>query len=223
MYEQLLKNNLNLYFGGHFQSIPIQLNTEHHIEEYLAGTYNTIFDALDEYPNTCVVRVDLKIPKLYKSLNDTLILRFFEFLQTMINANLKLREDEGYPFALCNIRYVASRSRNRFLTEQYNILLFFNLEAYNCIGDYARNVGGNMAERIRIAWADALESETEYVTKANLVNVPKKPVYHINYVKGNSYTYWHEVKEIFHRFSYFTTTAGKNFSQGFSPFLYSGN
>jgi len=223
MYEQLLKNNLNLYFGGHYQGIPIQQQTEWHIEEFLAGTYNTIFDALDEYPNTCVVRVDLKIPKLYKSSNDKLILRFFEFLQTMINANLKLREDEGYPFSPCNIRYVAARDRNKFLTEQYHVLLMFNLEAYNCIGDYARNVGGNMAERIRIAWADALESETEYVTKTNLVNVPKKPVCHINYVKGNSYTYWREVKEIFQRYSHFTTVEGKSFNKGYRPFLYSAN
>ena len=223
MYQQLLDKNLSIHFGGDYQGIPIQQQTEWHIEEYLAGTYNTIFDALDEYPNTCIVRVDLRLPKRYSSLSDNVTLRFFEFLQELIDADLQRRKGEGQPFAPCNTRYVAARDRNQFLTEQYHVLLMFNLEAYNCIGDYMKNVGGNMAERLRIAWADALANDIEYVTHAKLVNVPKNPVCHINYVKGNSYTYWREVKEIFHRFSHFTTTEGKNFSQGFNPFLYSAN
>ncbi|WP_159820258.1 inovirus Gp2 family protein [Colwellia sp. 20A7] len=219
MYKQLLERNLNVYFGDQYMGIPLQLGEEYHIEEYLVGTYNTIFEALNEYPNTCVVRVDLRLPMHYRSSNDYVIRRFFEFLQELLNTDLQERKEAGQQVASCNIRYVAARDRNKFNTEQYHVLLMFNLDVYNCIGAYRENVGGNMAERIRMAWAEALSNEVEYIARANLVNVPKNPVLYINYVKGNSFTFEYELKEIFKRFSYFTTIKDKSFNQGYTPFL----
>jgi hypothetical protein len=49
MYQQLLDNNLNIFFGGQYKDMPVQIHTEWLIEEYLEATYRTIFNALAEY------------------------------------------------------------------------------------------------------------------------------------------------------------------------------
>jgi len=221
MYQTLIDNNLNIFFGGQYKDMPVQIHTEWLIEEYLEATYRTIFNALAEYPSTCIVRVDLKLPKHYKSNSDNVILNFISSLQGQIDADLKHRATVGEPVQSCKIRYVAARDRNKFLTDQYHLLLFFNLKTYNCIGKREVNIGGNMGEMLRIAWSEALAYDLDYVKQANLVSVPKDPVYHIHLVKGNSQPYWSDIKEIFYRFSHFTTTVGKNFSQGYSPFIHS--
>jgi hypothetical protein len=112
MYQQLIDNNLNIFFGGQFKDMPVQIHTEWLIEEYLEATYRTIFNALAEYPNTCIVRVDLRLPKHYKSNNDNVILNVFSLLQTQIDEDLGRRACAGQPIAPCKIRYVAARDHN---------------------------------------------------------------------------------------------------------------
>lgn len=171
MYQTLIDNNLNIFFGGQYKDMPVQIHTEWLIEEYLEATYRTIFNALAEYPSTCIVRVDLKIPKHYRSNSDNVILNFISSLQGQIDADLKHRATVGEPVQSCKIRYVAARDRDKFLTVQYHLLLFFNLKTYNCIGKREVNIGGNMGERLRIAWSEALANDLDYVKQANLVSV----------------------------------------------------
>lgn len=223
MYQLLQDNNLNIYLGWQYEGFPVQRHIEYHIEEYLEGTYRTMLNALLEYPKTCVVRVDLKIPKFYQSNSDRLILRFFEFLQVHIDTDLKKRNNYQQPLVVCKSRYVAARDLNLYQTEQYHILLTLNLDVYNGLNNEFDNVGGNVFNKIGLAWAEALDNDFEFVLKYRLVHIPKDPVSHINSIKGNPFNDSSEVAKTFLRFSHFTTTEGKSFNQGYSPFLCSAD
>jgi len=97
------------------------------------------------------------------------------------------------------------KERNIALKDHYHVLLLLNRDTYHCLGDFAAEEG-NMAARIKKAWASALGCDQTDI--GGLVHFPKNPVYCVD---ANSGSFEQEYQALFHRVSYFAKAETKNY------------
>lgn len=214
--------NLTLHDGETWHGLPLNSGHGPLIDQYLLGVYETMFNAVREYPRTCAMRFDLHYPAGGEDPQGRHISRFIASLNAQLEADAlrrkKARKDRrAHP---CRLRYVWVKEQARALLPHYHVFVFVNRDAYFCLGDFRQRHGlkpddsgtpyherrENMAERIVQAWASSLAISP--IRAWDLVHFPRKPVHSID---ANSPSGGQEFAEVFKRASYFAKARTKKY------------
>lgn len=221
--------NLTLHTQGLFQGLPAQLHRGPLIKEYLEQILRTICNALREHPRTFAVRVDLHLPDYFNYLEKagtSVISRFTASLKAQVSADIESKSRKGLRVHPCTVRHIWAKEKNSSLLDHYHVVLFFNRDAYNRLGSLTAD-SGNIAARIKRAWASALG--VDFVFVENLVQFAKNGTYCVNAgsVPDNrsaSEIYWDDIngrsgrpldirslESLFARLSYLAKADSKNY------------
>lgn len=140
----------------------------------------TLGKALQEYPRTLVVRVDLRLPdaQVYDS---TLITRFLVSVKTQVKADLDRKKRANIRIHPCHVRYIWAREFGQHSKKHYHVVLLLNKDAYAYTGSY-QSEHHNLAYMIQEAWGRALNTgrTPDYRSYYSLVEFPTNPYYHLN-------------------------------------------
>ena len=198
-------------------------------EVILNRLVDTTNNAIDEYPRTMAVRVDLRLPSIPDLQNhfkvDTpshklkvdhaVISRFIDSLKSQIREDLKRKRNDGRRVHSCRVRYCWVRELgSKSEQHHYHLILFFNKDTYAHLGDLKSNsLDKNLITKIRKAWASALSGN--YDECAGLVFVPKNPIYYLNRNNALS-TEVHS--DLIYRISYLAKDKTKPYGDGYRCF-----
>lgn len=197
--------NLTVFSGDRYNDLPVLKIQGGLIESYLESSERTIRNALEDHPRTLAIRVDLRFPSNVPYIHTNLISKFIPSLKSQIDADLSRKEKQGSRTHACNLRYIWVREQDTALGHHYHVLLLLNLDAYNCLG-YFDASEGNMAARIKRAWASALGVQLDVLGGA--VHFPKDGLYRID---TNSSEFSSNFEALFSRVSYFAKVVTKNY------------
>lgn len=209
--------NLTLHSTGNYDGLPVQTQYGPLIENYLNPILSTLQSAVDEHPRTCAMRVDLRLPVQEETISPRVISKFFDSLKAQVKADLIKRNKEQKRVRSCSVRYIWVKERNAALKSHYHVLILVNNDCYHCLGRFDKTEG-NMAARIKKAWASALGYHILDI--GGLIHFPVNPIYHLD---QNSTSYSLELDALFYRVSYFAKAATKNFGDGNNAFGSSRN
>ncbi|EMJ5422069.1 TPA: inovirus Gp2 family protein [Klebsiella oxytoca] len=181
----------------------------------------TLNRALQEYPRTLVLRVDLRLPD-FNQYDSTLMTRFIVSLKTQVNADLHRRKKSGSRVHPCHVRHIWAREKGVSGRKHYHVALFFNHDSYCGPGRYSpegERYRHNLALMIMEAWVRALRLEhfNHYQQYYSLVEFTAKPYHALNIKSPYFETDYQEVKE---RLLYLAKEFSKS-SDGFRNFGYS--
>lgn len=185
--------------------------------------------AIDEYPRTTAIRIDLRLPYVSDPQNHfdvdfpshnlkvdhAVISRFIDSLKAQIREDLKRKmnvRDRVHP---CRVRYFWVRELGSSSEQfHYHLILFFNKDTYAHLGDLRFGFSNvNLIFKIRKAWASALSGG--YEECEHLVHIPKNPIYYLN--RNNAFnTNVHS--DLIFRTSYFAKDKTKPYGDGYRCF-----
>ncbi|CAA0097830.1 Uncharacterised protein [BD1-7 clade bacterium] len=202
--------NLSLHNRSTWNNRPVLQQKGGLIINYLERIEQVAQLALAEYPRTFVARVDLRLPDHYE--DSSAVSRFIQSLKAQIHADQQYRRRVEKRSHCCRLRYVWARERNQAHQDHYHLLLFFNSDAYNCLGRYD-SCNMNLAMRIQKAWASALS--LDFQSACNLVHFPRNPGYQLNTA---SPTFNQAYQAMFERSSYLAKAHTKHYGSGLNSF-----
>lgn len=213
--------NLTLHSEPYFQGKPVQVNHGDLIHSYLVRIDQVIRNALSNYPRTLVIRIDLRLPQRTNDpdspceYDNQVITRFIASLKAQLNAAQAKKYKEKKRIYPCILRYVWCCERDTSANNHYHLALFFNRDAYNYLGVITATEG-NLAARIKKAWASALNLELWQADP--LVHFNNQGVFRLDV---NSPSYVADYKNLFFALSYFTKAYSKHYGDGSNSFGYS--
>ena len=143
---------------------------------YLENILNTMDRALLCHPRTMAVRIDLRMPNSSSVDSQNVIARFISSLKSQITHDIERKIVMGRKVRKCCISYIWVKERETALNSHYHVILFFNKDVYNCLGDFSRD--GNLAGRIKKAWNSDLGSK--YGEYDRLVEFTNNGIYHLD-------------------------------------------
>ncbi|MFD1090844.1 inovirus Gp2 family protein [Providencia vermicola] len=140
-------------------------------------------NTLEHYNLVFAIRVDLRfaqdhipdapdMPVCFQRTDERAITRFIESLKSQLKAAHHSSGRSGTPTLPY---YVWVRERNESEYAHYHLVLLFNADVYNYLGNYLQDDANNMATRIQRAWCSAIG--LVYPDYAPLVNFPENPVF----------------------------------------------
>ena len=197
--------NLIIHNSNTFNGLAVQTEHGHLVYNYLKSIYLTILNAVTEHPRTCAIRVDLRLPSDSNPVESNVISKFIDSLKAQIQADLRKKERTGTRVHPCRLRYVWVKEKNKAVNFHYHVVLLLNRDTYHILG-YFTHIEGNMAARIKKAWASALNYDVSGI--GGMVHFPENPIYYIN-IKGPRYD--EEFADLFYRVSYFAKADTKHF------------
>lgn len=166
--------------------------------------------AVLEHHRTYAIRCDLTVPMWMGELDTALISRFFASLNAQIQADLKRKVREGKRSYPCTLRYSWAKEQHLSQHWHYHIVIYLNKDAYHCLGDIGA-ANGNMAARIKRAWASALGVDLESVN--GCVNFSGD-----FYLDVNDPWFDAQMWKFFEAISYLAKVATKNYGDGAKNF-----
>jgi hypothetical protein len=204
--------NLTLITDPCFGGLPVFTNRGPLIGEYLLSIMGVMDKALAIHPRTIAIRVDLRYPSNYPHTEDIpVITRFIKSLKAQIAADLTRKIKKGTRVRPSDVNYVWVKERGSEERDHYHLVLFFNRDTYNALGQYDA-VEGNTAARIRKAWASALGIAPEYIGGA--VYFPENPTYRLDARSDAGGVY----AKLFYRLSYFAKAETKLYQDSSNHF-----
>ena len=154
MNKRLATNtNIKLFQGNEYDGLPILDYVMS--KDYLKKIKITSRYALHDHTRSLIIRADLRVPIWMGNVDTALISQFIASLKAQIKADLQKKANAGSRVYPCNLRYVWAKEQDLSWHWHYHTLLFLNKDAYHTVGDI-NAVNGNMAARIKKAWASAL-------------------------------------------------------------------
>lgn len=178
--------------------------------DYQQAFYDVIRNAVDEFPRTVALRIDLRFPPRYQyGDSNREVTRFIESLKAKLLADCQ-RKNRRWRRNLRNrLRYVWVREvgeRNR--RKHYHVLLLLNKDFYHGAGSY--NADDSLYALIQQAWCSALGLEsTQY---SALANMTENGCYYLN---RNSPDYMQQVTELLKRMEYLAKNHTKCYDDGY--------
>ncbi len=188
--------------------------------DYMKKIEVVIGRALEEYPRTMAVRVDLHFPKqvtndmpiYFADADSGAISRFFDSLTAQISADNVRKVKLGTRIYPCALRYVWVKEHTQKYKDHYHVVLLLNKDAYGYLGQFT-STQSNLANKIRKAWASALRIDAQ--AAASLVHVPDNPIY---YLDSNAQDFAQVVDDLMYRVSYLAKKETKKYGDGFRSF-----
>lgn len=211
--------NIILHTETTYKDLPVYTGRGPLAQNYLDRILETIQYALSAYPRVVGFRFDLHIPTHIAEMDNKVISRFFDSLKAQISVDLNRRSNASGRKRHTRVRYVWVREHAGAIFWHYHVLLLLNQDAYKWIGDYKAEEG-NMAARIKNAWASALRLDVEQI--GGLVHFVDNPIYHINTISGSDiYVDGSRIiglEDLFYRVSYFAKVDTKNYGENNNHF-----
>jgi len=190
---------------GGLNGSPVQTHCGQLSAPYLQKIDSTLQLATADHPRTLAVRVDLRFPQGAECTDDAVISRFIASLKTKIQADLKAKKRTGARVHPCRLRYIWVREQDSAPLQHYHVLLLLNADTYNCLGNYGAE-SGNLAYRIRSAWASAIGMPVEEICGS--VHFPDNPIYRLDTRSDN---YPESYGAVWYRTSYMAKLATKEY------------
>ncbi|MGR6781773.1 inovirus Gp2 family protein [Moritella viscosa] len=193
-----------------FEGMKVQTKCGCLEEKHLVSIKETLNLALDEHPKTCAMRFDLHYPDSFEAhqAESKHISKFRDSLKAILDADLKRKKK----LKKCTLRKIWVKEQANSVKPHYHAAILVNGHIYNQLG-YFTKVKGNMAARIRQAWASALGVELWEID--GVVHFPDKPTYIVN---KNGPDYKAQYEKLFYRLSYFAKLDTKIYGGGGNNF-----
>lgn len=201
--------NLSLHYENTYQGLPVQVDKGPFISEYLNRLYQTMGQALSQYPRVFAFRFDLRHPAEIQLpdfvYTNQVIERFMESFKAKIAHNRRQARQLNKYAHDSKVRYVWAREQGQHGKPHYHLAILLNRDAFTALGKFEAG-RDNMFNRLEQAWASALGLSVEAVR--GLVELPRNPCYHLNLGELGGQA------EFFHRASYLCKAATKVFGDG---------
>lgn len=201
--------NLSLHYENIYQGLPVQVEKGPFISEYLNRLYQTMDQALSQYPRVFAFRFDLRLPAEIQLpdfvFTNQVIERFMESFKAKIANNRRQARQLNKYAHDSKVRYVWAREQGQHGKPHYHLAILLNRDAFTALGKFETG-RDNMFNRLEQAWASALGLSVEAVR--GLVELPRNPCYHLNLGELGGQA------EFFHRASYLCKAATKVFGDG---------
>lgn len=178
--------------------------------DYQQAFYNVINNAVDEFPRTLALRIDLRFPGDYQygdSNRD--VTRFIESLKAKLlvdcrRKNRRWRRNWNNRLRYVWVREVGERNHRK----HYHVLLLLNKDFYRSAGVY--KVDGSLYALIQQAWCSALGLKlTQY---SAFVNMTENGCFYLN---RNSPNYMGQVTGLLKRMEYLAKNHTKCYDDGY--------
>ncbi|HHR6443366.1 TPA: inovirus Gp2 family protein [Providencia alcalifaciens] len=166
--------------------------------------------AVNEFPRTLALRIDLRFPVNYKYGNSSQeITRFIESLKAKLKVDCKRKNKRWGRHWQNHLRYVWVREIGiREQRKHYHALLLLNKDLYHNAGKF--NSTDSLAALIQQAWCSALGLSP--IMHSSLVNFSKKGVFHLNINREN---YEQQLAELLERMNYLAKDYTKCYDDGY--------
>lgn len=178
--------------------------------DYQHAFYDVICNAIDEFPRTIALRIDLRFPKdyLYGKSNKE-ITRFIESLKVKLEVDCRKLSDRWHRSMRNRLRYIWVREVGELnRRKHYHVLLLLNKDIYKGAGDFYSD--NSLAALIQQAWCSALGLELEL--HRQLVHFPKKGCC---YLHGRSPNYMQEATDLIRNINYMAKDHTKPYGDGY--------
>ncbi|AVL75965.1 MULTISPECIES: inovirus Gp2 family protein [Providencia] len=171
---------------------------------------DVINQAVDEFPRTLALRVDLRFPANYNySRSSREITRFIESLKAKLSVDC-LRKNKLWGRRWRNrLRYIWVRETgNSNRRKHYHALLLLNKDLYHGAGKFDSD--NSLAALIQQAWYSALGLDS--IMYSSLVHFPVNGVFHLNINKED---YEQKLNQLLKRMEYLAKDYTKNYDDGY--------
>ncbi|MEQ5400436.1 inovirus Gp2 family protein [Providencia rettgeri] len=171
---------------------------------------DVINQAVDEFPRTLALRVDLRFPANYNySRSSREITRFIESLKAKLSVDC-LRKNKLWGRRWRNrLRYIWVRETgNSNRRKHYHALLLLNKDLYHGAGKFDSD--NSLAALIQQAWYSALGLDS--IMYSSLVHFPVSGVFHLNINKED---YEQKLNQLLKRMEYLAKDYTKNYDDGY--------
>ncbi|EKN4697770.1 inovirus Gp2 family protein [Yersinia ruckeri] len=178
--------------------------------DYQQAFYEVVTNAVEEFPRTLALRVDLRFPGDYQyGESNREVTRFIESFKAKLKVDC-LRKNRRWKRNWNNrLRYVWVREvGERNHRKHYHVLLFLNKDFYHGAGSY--NADDSLYALIQQAWCSALGLDAEQYSA--LANMTENGCYYLN---GNSPGYMQQVTELLKRMEYLAKDHTKCYGDGY--------
>jgi hypothetical protein len=178
--------------------------------DYQQAFYDIIRNALDEFPRTVTLRVDLRFPRRYQyGDSNSEVTRFIESLKAKLLVDCQ-RKNRRWKRNLPNrLRYVWVREvGERNHRKHYHVLLLLNKDFYHGAGNY--NANDSLYALIQQAWCSALGLDSD--PYSGLANMTENGCFYLNKKSPN---YMQQVTELLKRMDYLAKDHTKSYGDGF--------
>ncbi|HEJ9627172.1 TPA: inovirus Gp2 family protein [Proteus mirabilis] len=153
------------------------MKTYSYNENYQDSFMTVINNAINEFPRTFALRVDLRFPTDYiYGQSSKYITRFIESLKSklkfdVINKNSKWNREFKNRLRYIWVREFGVRSRRK----HYHVVLFLNKDIYYSLGLFSSD--SSLASLIQQAWCSALN--IDHIVSSYLVHFPEKGTFYL--------------------------------------------
>lgn len=171
---------------------------------------DVINQAVNEFPRTLALRIDLRFPSDYKYSNSSLeITRFIESLKAKLRVDC-LRKNKLWGRRWRNrLRYIWVRETgNSNRRKHYHALLLLNKDLYHGAGKFDSD--NSLAALIQQAWYSALGLDSTMYS--SLVHFPVSGFFHLNINKED---YKQKLNQLLKRMEYLAKDYTKNYDDGY--------
>ncbi|MTC17296.1 inovirus Gp2 family protein [Providencia alcalifaciens] len=163
----------------------------------LCKSLAVVYESLKKHNRIFATRTDLRfaqdhvqdepdLPLCFQRVDEKAITRFIESLKSQLRADHKRSGRAGEPTLPA---YIWAKERKESEHYHYHLVLLFNADVYNYLGNYLQDDANNMATRIQRAWCSAIG--LGYPDYASLVNFSENPVYRFDrrdaHVRNSNY------------------------------------
>jgi len=210
--------NLTLFTDRYYHGIKVQTSHGPLVLNYLESMNQVLQNAVYDHKRTLAIRVDLRLPggincpDVPLAYDNSVISRFIESLKAQIKADLIKRRRLSKRSFPCSVRVIWGAERDSSMNYHYHIVILVNNDCYRDLGDITADKG-NMAARIKKAWASALQLELRETT--GLVNFTDNGVF---WLDVNSQSYNQDYCNLFFAISYLAKAKTKHYGDGTKSF-----
>jgi hypothetical protein len=207
--------HLKLFTGEVYKGLPVYVHPDGLVLNYLDCLYNVIHSSSSKYSKVFAVRVDLRFPRSYysldqESLSNEYLHIFIRCLRHKLQRYQAERQQLGYRVHDAGFKYVWAREYGpNSGRPHFHLLLLFNGHAFNRVGQFS-SARENLYTRIRESWAESLGLHLSEGARF------------AHFSDGGQYLIHSKCSEnltaLFYRGSYLTKVVTKNFHDGFHVF-----
>ncbi|MFN3901885.1 MAG: inovirus Gp2 family protein [Alishewanella aestuarii] len=191
-----------------YYGYSVNLNHGPLMANHLAAISRMLANVLSDTPRAYAVRFDLRLPAEFDVTDTEVITRFFNAFRRLLEAADQEKTKEGKRVHPHRLRYCWAREWGDEGRPHYHVLIILNHDRYRTLGAF-KNTDGNLAARIKTAWAIA--TGQNYTSVDRLIHFPNNPEYRLIRLSED---YQQQLQNLFYRVSYFAKAESKVFGIG---------
>ena len=178
--------------------------------DYQQAFYDVIRNAVDEFPRTLALRIDLRFPRHYQyGDSNKEVTRFIESLKAKLLVDCQRKNRRWKRNRSNRLRYVWVREvGERNHRKHYHVLLLLNKDFYHGAGSY--NADDSLYALIQQAWCSALGLDADKYS--GLANMAENGCFYLN---RNSPDYMQQVTGLLQRMEYLAKNHTKRYDDGY--------